>query len=134
MFSGAKNVYFEKYIYCSVRTKKLHNISFIKFEPYKRTQFQNSFSNFQEFFQFFSASFYNIFKKIKFFKTFFAPENMKKPTSKVAHNRSKCFFQYCQPAQNQPKSQFLFHKNCSLGDFGYMRFKDLFQWSQKVEN
>ena len=23
------------------------------------------------------------------------------------------FFQYCQPAQNQPKSQFLFHKNCS---------------------
>ena len=27
------------------------------------------------------------------------------------------FFQYCQAAQNQPKSHFLFHKNVSLRDF-----------------
>ena len=39
-----------------------------------------------------------------------AHENMKKP-SKVAHNRPKFFFQYCQPAQNQP------HKNGSLRDY-----------------
>ena len=30
------------------------------------------------------------------------------------------FFQYCQPAQNQPKSHFLFYKNVSLGDFYIM--------------
>ena len=35
-----------------------------------------------------------------FFKIFFAHENMKKPASKVA-----------EPAQIQPKSQFLFHIN-----------------------
>ena len=35
-----------------------------------------------------------------FLKIFFAHENMKKPASKVA-----------KPAQIQPKSQFLFHKN-----------------------
>ena len=39
---------------------------------------------------------------------------MKKTPSKVAHNRPNFFFQYCQPTQNQPKSQFLFHKSCSL--------------------
>ena len=42
---------------------------------------------------------------------------MKKPSSKVAHNQPKFFFQYCQPAQNQPKSYFLFHKNVSLRNF-----------------
>ena len=50
----------------------------------------------------------------------FAPENMKKPPSKVAHNRPNFFFQYCQPAQNQPKSHILFHKNVSLRDFYIM--------------
>jgi len=30
------------------------------------------------------------------------------------------FFQYCQPAQIQPKSQFLFHKNCSPRDLCIM--------------
>ena len=30
------------------------------------------------------------------------------------------FFQYCQPAQNQPKSHILFHKNGSLEDFYIM--------------
>ena len=38
---------------------------------------------------------------------------------------SLIFFQYCQPAQNQPKSQFLFPKNCSLrlmyNEFGCRR-------------
>ena len=32
------------------------------------------------------------------FNIFFAHENMKKPASKVAHNRPEFFFQYCQPA------------------------------------
>ena len=48
------------------------------------------------------------FKKI-------APKNMKKTTSKDAHYWPNFFFsRYCKPAQNQPKSQFIFHKNCSL--------------------
>ena len=50
------------------------------------------------------------------FSLFFAHKNMKKLLSNVAHNRPQFFFQYCQPAQNQPKSQFLFHKNCSPDD------------------
>ena len=50
---------------------------------------------------------------------FFAPGNMKKTPSKVAHNRPP-FFQYCQTAQNQPKSQFLFYKKVSLRDFYIM--------------
>ena len=33
---------------------------------------------------------------------------MKKLPSKVAHNRPHFFFQYCQPEQNQPKSQIFF--------------------------
>ena len=40
---------------------------------------------------------------------FFAHENMKKPASKVA-----------KPAQIQPKSQFLFHKNLPPRDFSIM--------------
>ena len=40
---------------------------------------------------------------------FFAHENMKKPASKVA-----------EPAQIQPKSQFLFHKNLPPRDFSVM--------------
>ena len=45
---------------------------------------------------------------------------MKKQPSKVAHNRPQFFFQYCQLAQNQSKSQFLFHKNCSPHDLCIM--------------
>mgnify|MGYP007042683875 CR=1 FL=1 len=44
-----------------------------------------------------------------FFKFFFAHENMKKPALKVA-----------EPAQIQPKSQFLFHKNLPPRDFSLM--------------
>ena len=50
-----------------------------------------------------------------------AMKTWKKTPSKVAHNQSPIFFQYCQPAQNQPKSQFLFNRNCSPGKSrGYM--------------
>ena len=46
---------------------------------------------------------------------------MKKLLSKVAHNRPKrFFFQSCRPAQNLPKTHFLFHKNVSLHDFYIM--------------
>ena len=45
---------------------------------------------------------------------------MKKSPSKVAHNRPQFFFQYCQSAQNQLKSHFLFHKNVSLRNFYIM--------------
>ena len=44
-----------------------------------------------------------------FLKFFFAHENMKKPASKVA-----------EPAQIQPKSQFLFNKNLPSRDFSIM--------------
>ena len=44
-----------------------------------------------------------------FLKIFFAHENMKKTASKVA-----------EPAQIQPKSQFLFHKNLPPQDFSMM--------------
>ena len=40
--------------------------------------------------------------------------------SKVAHYRPKLFFQYCEMAQNQQKSQFLFHNNWSLRDLCIM--------------
>ena len=45
---------------------------------------------------------------------------MKKPPSKVANNRPPIFFQYCQPAQNQPKSHILINKNVSRRDFYIM--------------
>ena len=44
-----------------------------------------------------------------FLKKYFAHENMKKPASKVA-----------EPAQIQPESQFLFHKNLPPRDFSIM--------------
>ena len=50
------------------------------------------------------------FHRLKCFKKmFFAHENMKKPASKVA-----------EPAQIQPKSQFLIHKNLPPRDFSLM--------------
>ena len=45
--------------------------------------------------------------------TIFLPSN-------VANNRPQFIFEYCQPAQNQPKSQFLFHKSCSPRDLCIM--------------
>ena len=51
---------------------------------------------------------------------FFAHENLKKPASKVAHNCPQFFFQQCKPAQIQPKSQLLFHKNLPPRDFSIM--------------
>ena len=35
------------------------------------------------------------------------------------------FFQYCQPARNQPKSYFLFHKNVTLRDFYILTYNYL---------
>ena len=54
------------------------------------------------------TSFYakNVFTVSNVLKKKFAHENMKKPASKVA-----------KPAQIQPKSQFLFHKNLQRRDF-----------------
>ena len=74
-----------------------------------------------------------IFSPSKMFLTFFfAHENMKKPSSKVAHNQPQFFFQYCQPAQNQPKSHFLFHKNASRCDFYIMTLStDIKDWALK---
>ena len=50
-----------------------------------------------------------IVRTLQCLKFFFANENMKKPASKVA-----------EPAQMQPKSQFLFHKNLPPRDFSLM--------------
>ena len=47
---------------------------------------------------------------------FFAPENMKKPPSKVAHNRP--FFLYCPGCPNGPKTDIPHHQkplNAGLG-------------------
>ena len=38
-------------------------------------------------------------------------------TQKMLIISPNLFFQYCQPAQNQPKSHFLFHKKVSLRNF-----------------
>ena len=48
-----------------------------------------------------------------FLKIFFVHENMKKPASKNA-----------EPAQIQPKSQFLFHKNLPPWDFSIITLGD----------
>ena len=42
------------------------------------------------------------------------------------------FFQYCQPAQNLPKSNFLFHKNVSLRDFYIMTLSVIHRGSDSV--
>ena len=47
---------------------------------------------------------------------FFDHKNMKKQPQKLLIIGSNLFFQYCQPAQNQPKSLILFYKNGSLCD------------------
>ena len=46
---------------------------------------------------------------------FFAHESINKTPSKLAYIKAN-FFQHCQPAQNQPKSQIQFHKNSPLRD------------------
>jgi hypothetical protein len=53
---------------------------------------------------------------LKQFKFFFAHENMKK---KVTHNQPN-FFPLLPTGSNQPKSQFMFHKNCSPRDLCIM--------------
>ena len=48
----------------------------------------------------------------KYFKVFFSPWNYKT----IAIKSSMLKFEYCQAAQNYPKSQILFHKNDSSRD------------------
>ena len=55
---------------------------------------------------------YFFYKNLTFL---FAHKNMKKSTSKFAHDQPKSFFfHYSQLAQNQPKYHILFHNNGSL--------------------
>ena len=61
--------------------------------------------------QFFTAD------ALMFLTFFLAPENIKKPPSKVAHNRPRPFFFN---AANWPKSQFLFHNNLPPQDFSIL--------------
>ena len=46
-------------------------------------------------------------------------------TTLKAYFTAQIFFQYCQPAQNLPKSHILFHKNSSLRDFYTMNLYTL---------
>ena len=50
----------------------------------------------------------------------FAPENMKKPPSKVAHNRPKLFFSVLPTGPKSAQISYSFHKNGSLRDFYIM--------------
>ena len=66
-------------------------------------------------------SFFSCFQE----KKKFAPQTIKKMPSKVANIRNRLdSFLYCQPAQNQPKSQSLFHKNCSSRNLCIMTLAD----------
>ena len=56
------------------------------------------------------------------FEIFFCP--WKQHPQKLLIINPNLFFRYCQPAQNQPKSQFLFHKNCSPRDICIMTLVD----------
>ena len=67
------------------------------------------------FLPFFYATFqcgrYNVFKKKKL--VFFAHKKLKKPPSKVAHNRPKPFIPQPSPTHSQqPKIDFSYHKKC----------------------
>ena len=53
-------------------------------------------------------------------KSFWPWKHEKNPPQKLLIIGPQLFFQYCQPAQNQPKSHFLFHKNPSLLNFYIM--------------
>ena len=58
---------------------------------------------------------YSVFKKKNFF---FDPENMKKPPSKVAHNRPPTFFMYWPGCPNGPVTEIMYHQkplNAGLG-------------------
>ena len=55
---------------------------------------------------------------LKKMKLFFCPlKTWKNHLQNLLIIGPQYFFQYCQPAQNQPNSHFLFHKNVSLRDF-----------------
>jgi hypothetical protein len=54
---------------------------------------------------------YFLVRMVQYYKEKIRNEKMINPPSKVAQNWPNFFIQYCQLAQNQPKSQFLFHIN-----------------------
>ena len=58
-------------------------------------------------------------KKKKKKKKKIAPENMKKPSSKVAHNHLKFFFSTANQPKTRPNLRF-FHRNLPLHDFSIM--------------
>ena len=54
----------------------------------------------------------------KKFKILYDPENMKKPTSKVAHNQPPTFFMYWPGCPNGPETEIPYHQkplNVGLG-------------------
>ena len=53
-------------------------------------------------------------------------KNEKKCPWKDEKTALKIFFQHCQPAQNQLKSNFLFHINVSLRDFYIMTLQAIY--------
>ena len=53
-------------------------------------------------------------------KCFFAPDNMKKPPSKVAHNHPKFFFSVLPTSQKPDQISDIFHRNLPLRDFSIM--------------
>jgi hypothetical protein len=90
----------------------------VEFLALKKTGFSEKKQ--KTFLPFFYATFqcgrYNVFK----FLFFFAHKKLKKPPSKVAHNRPKSFIPQPSPTHSQqPKIDFSYHKNvppsvCSL--------------------
>ena len=85
---------------------------------WSKTQLKMFLSLLTSFYATFQCGGYNVFEKNLIF--FFAPENVKKPPSKFAHNWPRPFLQYCQFAQIKPKYQFLLHKNLPPRDFSIM--------------
>ena len=60
----------------------------------------------------------------RFFKIFFAPENMKKLSSKVAHNRPKLFFSVLQINPKPAQITFSVQKKCLRARILYNDFAD----------
>ena len=70
--------------------------------------------------QLFSADATILFKNIKLF---FAPENMKKTLSKVAHNRPKLFFSVLPTGPKPAQISDIFHRNLPPRDFSIMTLR-----------
>ena len=95
-------------IYCMLTTTDRSHCASFLFQLFTKKKITSFYANFV-------FTMYNVFKK------FFAHENMKKLASKVA-----------EPAQNQRKSQLLFHKNLPQRDFSIMTLA-LSKWDQAYQ-